>query len=391
MMDRVRLKRVALPVLAVLFSGTVAAQSVIPGFGVPTVTLVRAAPIELSGEVDSNSPVVWDWWDGHAEVFVLTSVAGRPSRESGEYISQLGNVELSDIAPWPTGGNWIESVVADHIGKWYGFYHNEATHQDCGDVEKMFPRIGVARSEDQGATWTDLGIILEAPVETLACDTSNAYFVGGVGDFSAVLDRDEHDVYLYFSMYGREKEDQGVGVARLPWADMDNPVGKISVWNNGVWLPPDHQSTSIEPEPGPEPAPAEADGERWVYPHATSILPPTMPWHTGGEADVFWGPSVHWNESLQQYVMLLNRTLDDAFSQEGIYVSFGPSLDKPAAWSAPYKIMDGGRWYPQVIGLEQGRGTDSWAGRIARFFVSGRSDYSIQFEPATNEPARLKR
>ena len=119
----------------------------------------------------------------------------------------------------------------------------------------------------------------------------------------------------------------------------------------------------------------------WEYPHATAIQPTTKPWHTGEEANAFWGPSIHWNDSLQRYVMLLNRTDGDAFGQEGIYVSFNPRLDDPLGWSTPYKILDGGAWYPQVVGLEEARGTDAWAGRTARFFMSGRSESVIEFAP----------
>ena len=77
--------------------------------------------------------------------------------------------------------------------------------------------------------------------------------------------------------------------------------------------------------------------------------------------------------------MLLNRTRDERFSNEGLYVSFASRLDDPAAWSAPRKIFNGGGWYPQVAGLEAG-GTDKLAGRRARFFVTGRSEWFIEFE-----------
>ena len=77
--------------------------------------------------------------------------------------------------------------------------------------------------------------------------------------------------------------------------------------------------------------------------------------------------------------MLLNRSADESFSQEGIYVSMSVNLDQPSTWSAPTKIMDGGQWYPQVIGMEQGAGTDKFAGQEARFFMSGRSTYIIRF------------
>ncbi len=365
---------VASALLSSLFAtGHIQAQTRRLPRSVPHVKLVPAAAIQFTGQSDSNSPAVWDSWDGRPEVFVMTSVAGRLSRQSGADITQLGPTEDAAISPEPGGGVWIEAVIADNTGKWYGFYHNEIIASACGDwITKTAPRIGVAVSLDQGSTWANLGIILEMAPETMACDTSNEYFVGGVGDFSALLDRAHNDVYIYFSQYGREREDQGVAVARIPWADMDDPVGKVTVWNDGVWLPP----SLVEDEAG---------AVHWEYPHATPISVPDKPWHTGEAVNAFWGPSIHWNEALQQYVMLLNRTKDDAFTQEGIYVSFNPQLDDPAGWSPPSKIADGGGWYPQVVGLEVARGTDTLAGRSARFFQSGRSDYLIEFsDPVTD-------
>jgi hypothetical protein len=103
-------------------------------------------------------------------------------------------------------------------------------------------------------------------------------------------------------------------------------------------------------------------------------------WHDADrEVDAYWGPTVHWNEYLERYVMLLNRAADESFAQEGIYVSMSPHLTEPTAWSPPIKIMDRGQWYPQVIGLEDGTGTDKLAGREARFFMGGRSSYLIRF------------
>jgi len=334
------------------------------------VRLIPAPSIRLTGDVDSSSPAVWDGSDGSPRLFVVTSTAGRPSRASGEDVSQLGDAEPVELEPWPIGGVWMEAVIPDVNGTWYGFFHNEVPATEiCGDDQRVYPRIGAARSVDQGATWTNLGVIFEASPDTFVCDTGNTYFVGGVGDLTALLDADQHDVYIYFSQYGREVSQEGIAVLRLPWADTDNPVGKVTVWNDGVWLPPD----AIEDDTGEL---------HWVYPSATPILPTGKPWHTGEQVDQFWGPSIHWNEGLQQYVMLMNRARDDAFSQEGIYVSFNERLDAPASWSTPLKIIDGGGWYPQVIGLELSSGTDRWAATVARFFMSGWSDYYIEFSPA---------
>jgi hypothetical protein len=77
--------------------------------------------------------------------------------------------------------------------------------------------------------------------------------------------------------------------------------------------------------------------------------------------------------------MLLNRTRDESFTNEGTYISFAAALDDPAAWSAPQRIMSGGGWYPQVAGLEPGGGSDKETGSRARFLVTGRSTRYIEF------------
>jgi hypothetical protein len=78
--------------------------------------------------------------------------------------------------------------------------------------------------------------------------------------------------------------------------------------------------------------------------------------------------------------MLLNRAKDDQFGQEGIYVSYSPTLADPERWTTPVKIMNGGSWYPQVIGTDAGSGTDRLAGKRARFFMTGRSERYLEFE-----------
>jgi hypothetical protein len=265
----------------------------------------------------------------------------------------------------------MESIVTDEGGVWYGFYHNENPATMCGETTKNYPRIGAARSQDRGATWTDLGIILESSYRSFDCDTSNQYFVGGYGDFSAILDAEHRDIYFYFSQYGRRIRQQGIALGRLAWADRDAPVGKLMVWNAGAWLP------AMRGMPRGD----QAESGRWKYPMASSIFETRQAWHDEDmRVDAFWGPSVHWNTYLRQYVMLMNRSKDETFAQEGIYLSFSPRLDDPAAWTAPAKILNGGAWYPQVIGTMPGVGTDTLTGQIARFFMKGISEYVIQFE-----------
>ena len=102
-------------------------------------------------------------------------------------------------------------------------------------------------------------------------------------------------------------------MARMVWADRDAPGGRVDLWNQQAWVPP---SEFVADDGG------QASASRWIYPAGTPLFPTTRGWHDAdGVADAFWGPSVHWNTYLSQYVMLLNRTSDVNFTPEGIYVS----------------------------------------------------------------------
>jgi hypothetical protein len=332
---------------------------------VPTARLIAAPTVSLPGEADSNSPAVWDRIDGRLRFFVLTSVAGASVRSEGSDLTRLTARGAVAFTNHPGSGVWFESIVPDADGTWYGFYHNEWPAEICNDSTRTIPRIGAARSTDSGATWQDLGVVLQSPPGTNDCASANQYFVGGVGDFSVMLDHGSQYLYLFFSQYANRETAQGVSVARLAWADRDAPAGKATVWlRNQTWLPARPIRTR--------------DGFRHVYPAGGPIYRVIEPWHAN-VVDAFWGPSVHWNTYLQQYVMLLNRASDSSWTQEGVYVAFTPTLDDPGTWSMPQRLVAGGRWYPQVIGTEPGAGTDRVAGERARFFISGRSEYTIQF------------
>jgi hypothetical protein len=326
-----------------------------------------AAPIRLSGDVDSNSPAIWDRVRGRNTLYVMTSMKGQPSTASGRAYLSLGLPQPIIMEPSPDGGIWMETVIKDVDGTWYGYYHNETVATMCRGTDKVLPRIGAARSRDRGLTWEALGVILEAPPRSYNCTTENYYFVGGVGDFSVQLDPESQNLYFFYSEYLRSPSSQGVAIGRLTWADRDEPTGKIMVWNDGVWLP-----TTEFLGAGGTP--------RYVYPPASPIFATNGPLHDNDErVDAFWGPSVHWNTYVGQYVMLLNRAKDDRFDQEGIYLSSAPSLENPRLWSAPQKILNGGRWYPQILGLEDGTGTDKVAGEWARFFMAGTSTHFLHF------------
>jgi len=334
---------------------------------VPTARVVNAPKLTLPGRVDSNNPLVWHHDGATAILTAMTSWGGIPELARGASIDRLGIEGGVTFTTHPGHGVWFEAIVADDHDQWYGFYHHERPADDCGRPDRQLPRIGAARSTDFGRTWDDLGIVLDAPPESAACDSTNRFTLGGVGDVTAALDRDQQSLYLYFSQYGRDAATQGVAVARMAWADRDTPAGRMTIWNDDVWLPVRNVA-----DDGEEP--------RWEYPAGTSLLPPSRPFHDGqSSADLFWGPSIHWNTHLDQYVMLLNRAKDEQYGQDGIYVSFAPTLDALRAWSAPVKVLNGGGWYPQVAGLDEGTGTDKLAGERARLFITGSSSHYIEF------------
>jgi hypothetical protein len=333
----------------------------------PTAVVGPAEPVNFRGanspgpgqpgETDCNSPAHWD-----GDTLYIFNSAGHPWRSSGTDVFHLtGDYRRVEYNNKANGGRWIECTVPDPGSRTlYGWYHLEPTgicpgaHPDP-KMNLTAPRIGAVRSSDNGATWEDLGIVLDSP-PALRCDTKNYYFAGGNGDFSAMLDRRGEYLYLFFSTYVGDVSEQGVGVARMRWADRNSPTGKVYKWHQGKW------------------------SEAGLQGRSTIIYPAFIDWHRE-DANAFWGPSIHWNTHLREYVILLNRSKDSRWGQEGIYVSFNRDLANPAGWSAPVKILEStgaDRWYPQVIGLNAAeRETDKLAGREARLFVRGQSRWEI--------------
>ena len=303
------------------------------------------------GDSDCNSPAHWNG----GTLYVFNS-AGHPWRSAGPDLLHLDqDYRRCTYDNQVNSGRWIECTCPASDNVLFGWYHNEPGGL-CPGTHLTAPRIGAVRSTDNGATWHDLGLVLEAPPNTLNCGTTNYYFAGGHGDFSAILDRQGRYLYFLMSTYYGPPSEQGVAVARMLWQDRDNPVGKVQKWHQGQWS-----------QPG-------------LGGRLTPIFPVKQDWHRP-DVDAFWGPSIHWNTHLSQYVLLLNRAIDRHWKQEGIYVSFNADLANPAGWSTPVKILDSpgaDRWYPQVIGLDKGE-TDKLAGRVARLFVRGQSRWEIVF------------
>lgn len=326
----------------------------------PSVTLRNAPFLQFPASVDCNSPAHWD-----GETLYLFNSAPQPYRSSGKSLGELSNPVPARYDNKVNGGRWIEATFKDDDGTLYGWYHHEP-RAVCTTRESLTaPRIGAVVSDDNGASWKDLGFVLEAPADSLFCETENHYFAGGNGDFCVNLDPQRQYFYFFISTYHRNSAEQGVAVARLPYVDRKNPRDKVRKWHQGQWN-----------EPG-------------IGGHVTPIFPVHTDWNRK-DADAFWGPSIHWNSHLNRYVMLLNRAIDKDWKQEGIYISFNESLEDPGGWSSPRKFLDpeemarvpkmGPGWYPQVAGIETAkRETDKLAGRVARLFIHGKSVWEVVF------------
>jgi hypothetical protein len=298
-------------------------------------------PHHFPGWTDSNSPAFWQ--DGR---LVLFNSAEQPVRSVGTSLETLGD----PVDVWCTpcdrpGGRWLEAVWPDpSSGTLYGWYHFEPADLACLTA----PVIGAATSRDGGLTWTDQGVVLQNP-HPIDCAHQNGYFAGGNGDFHVIPDREERYFYFLYSNYAGPAAEQGVCLARSPFAERGQP-GTVRKLFRGAF-----------DQPG-------------LGGRATPVFPSSTGW-AGPHVESFWGPSVHWNEHLQRYVALINHTHGSEWEQEGVYIAFSPDLQR---WTAPQKFLESNVWYPQLIGLFPG-GTDTRAGQTSRLYVSGASEYELVF------------
>ncbi len=321
-----------------------------PELRLPGVTIPEKG---WDGYADCSNPLHWD-----GDTLHVFSSASHPYHSSGPDLHHLARpsqrVAFDNEKGWTGGGRWIESTHKEQGGPLYAWYHNEPP-DICGRKRMTAPRIGAAVSADNGLTWKDLGFVLEAPPDSLQCDSVNEYFVGGNGDFSVILDRKGEYFYFLFDTYHRDPSEQGVSIARMRFADRGDPTGKVWKWHRGQWT-----------EPG-------------VGGHVTPIFKAAKDWHAA-DANTFWGPSVHWNTYLNQFVILMNHAKDAKWTQDGIYLTFNPDVADPNGWSRPQQIRTRAPFYPQVVGTDKSRReTDKLAGRVARFFLSNKSRWEIVF------------
>eukprot|EP00456_Euglypha_rotunda_P049471 TRINITY_DN39684_c0_g1_i3.p1 TRINITY_DN39684_c0_g1~~TRINITY_DN39684_c0_g1_i3.p1 ORF type:complete len:159 (+),score=18.34 TRINITY_DN39684_c0_g1_i3:82-558(+) len=158
----------------------------------------------------------------------------------------------------------------------------------------------------------------------------------------------------------------------MPYADRMAPAGKVFKYFEGAW---------------------ESEG---INGKVSPIFTVKIPWETD-HPDAMWGPSVHYNRELGEFVMLVNHTCCGVdWPAEGIFISFSGNLDDPKSWGEPQRLLQGGGWYPMAVGLEVGD-TDKEAGAVARFFMGSDSNYELIFRkgqqgvlPLEDRPARKR-
>jgi hypothetical protein len=253
--------------------------------------------------------------------------------------------------PDPQAGKWLEAVWKDPAGPLRGWYHAEEAVP--GSTRLYVAHIGEVTSEDDGFSWRCRGELLRAPPDQIDYSWQNGFTAGGYGDLCVVPDRAGRYLYLSFSSFLAEERAQGVVMARMPAARPELPAAGLELWCAEGWRPAE----------GRFPKPLWPAARGWRH----------------ADPDCFWGPAVHYNRALDAHVMLLNHTAngDGDLLQEGIYVSVNRTLDNPEGWSVPLRIVRGGAWYPQVVGLEEGCG-DTEAGAVGRFFMAGFSAWEIE-------------
>lgn len=313
---------------------------------------------EASWRSDGNSPALVR--DGSTLVFFSCyEPRGHTLRRHGP-LAALGAATPVILRgdPDPAVGKWIEAVWAAADGRLFGWYHAEEHGPARSPL--YLPHIGEVVSEDDGLTWQCRGEILRAPPGETDIGYRNGFCAGGFGDLCVLPDRGQTFLYMPFTSFVKTEAAQGIGMARLALPRTDRPQDGLEIWSGGAWRAGAHHL----------PAPLWPTAKGWRHP----------------DPDAFWGPAVHYNRAVDCYVMLLNRTAggNGNMVQEGVYVSVNPDLADPAGWSQPAKLVQGGAWYPQVIGLEPGDG-DARAGARSRFYMAGFSAWELEI--ATGRPA----
>ena len=295
--------------------------------------ILAAEPITLPILMDSNNSSFWV--DGRLHVYHSWAAPKVGIFDTNMNLIRTEAIAVDSQEHFPL---WIESIWRADEELVYAWYHHEPQGL-CPNSKLTAPEIGALVSNDGGMSFRDLGIVLSSG-DAIDCNSENGFFAGGHGDFSVAFDPRDGFFYFLFGSYGGDLAGQGVAIARMPASKIAAPRGSVRKYFQGAWN-----------EPGLGGA-------------VTPIFPAAAAWQAP-DTDAFWGPSVHWNTALGKYVVVMNRSCcSPMWPQEGVYLTMNSELANPAGWSAPEKILDGGDWYPWILGLGEGETTSVAGSRV---------------------------
>ena len=223
--------------------------------------------------------------------------------------SKVWGKEFSRIDGFNDGGSWFIGIFPlDENGHYVGFFHAESHWAGDGIAYKS---IGVAYSDDFGATWRDpRPIIKDDTAKPAEPDWT------GLGDGCVVWDSVNSRYICYY------QAKVAGGANSLCMAASSARDGAPGTWKK--WDGSDFTIDAYDSETGL--------GGRNVPVSRLSRV-------AGAN------PSVMWNTFLNRWVMVY------ASWQKSVYISFS---DDGLAWDRPVKILgdEAPAWYPNLIGAE---------------------------------------
>ena len=193
----------------------------------------------------------------------LGSLTPRFSDSSGRAVASLGASGHGFDRDYAGSG----AVFHAPDGALLMLYHAE--DQRCGG-ENAYVSIALARSTDDGATWSRAGPVISSPEPAAPCGVRH---FSGAGSFSAARSADGRYVYLWFNQWLNNTQDE-VYVARAR-VDSGLAPGSWSKYFNG----------------------------RWSEPGLGGVASPVLKVPEPAERHVFVGlPSVSWNSQLGRWL-----------------------------------------------------------------------------------------
>lgn len=224
--------------------------------------------------------------------------------------SKIWGKEFVRIDGFNDGGSWFIGIFPlEKAGSYVGFFHAESHWDASGTAHKS---IGVAYSDDYGATWRD-----PQPIITDKDPKPSTPAWTGLGDGCVVWDSRNSRYICYYQ--GKVAG----GANTLCMAASSDPAGAPGTWKK--W---DGNGFTIEACDGK----TGLGGENIAIENLTSM--------SGAN------PSVMWNTYLEKWVMVYatwGKRVVITYSEDALH------------WSKPVKILGSIKspaWYPNLIGAD---------------------------------------